>query len=258
MKKALLVTLQACVLAAIASSAVAADKLVFGIALEPYPPFSFKSGKGDWSGFEPEMITAVCARMQADCTLNEMSWDGLIPALKSQQVDVVLNSLSITPERQQVIDFTQPYFFTRALWIGESALPLEATPEGLKGKIIGVQGSTTHSAFVKKYYGATSTIRYYNDQDDILSDLRSGRIDIMLGDQLVVEPLLDQPENSMLASKGVAPLDPLFGEGVGAGVRKGNDALRERLNVALQALRDDGTYQKIQQRYFKTDISALE
>lgn len=258
MKKTLLVTLQACLLAGIASSAMAADKLVFGIALEPYPPFSFKSGKGDWSGFEPEMITAVCARMQAECTLNEMSWDGLIPALKSQQVDVVLNSLSITPERQQVIDFTQPYFFTRALWIGERNLELDPTPAGLKGKIIGVQGSTTHAAFVKKYYAEDSTIRYYNDQDDLLADLRSGRVDIMLADQLVVEPLLELPDNAMLASKGVAPLDPLFGDGVGAGVRKGNGALRERLNVALQALRTDGSYEKIRERYFKTDISALE
>ncbi|MBV6821923.1 transporter substrate-binding domain-containing protein [Pseudomonas sp. PD9R] len=257
MKKTLLVTLQACLLAGIASTSFAADKLVFGIALEPYPPFSFKSGKGDWSGFEPEMITAVCARMKADCTLNEMSWDGLIPALKSQQVDVVLNSLSITPERQQVIDFTQPYFFTRALWIGDRSMELDPTPAGLKGKIIGVQGSTTHSAFVKKYYGE-SNIRYYNDQDDILADLRSGRVDIMLADQLVVEPLLEKPDNSMLASKGVAPLDPLFGDGVGAGVRKGNDALRERLNVALQSLRDDGSYEKIRARYFKTDITTLQ
>lgn len=256
MKKTLLVTLQACLLAGIACTASAADKLVFGIALEPYPPFSFKSGKGEWSGFEPEMITAVCERMKAECKLNEMSWDGLIPALKSQQVDVVLNSLSITPERQQVIDFTQPYFFTRALWIGDRSMELDPTPAGLKGKIIGVQGSTTHAAFVKKYYGE-STVRYYNDQDDILSDLRSGRVDIMLADQLVVEPLLDNPDNSMLASKGVAPMDPLFGDGVGAGVRKGNDALRERLNVALQSLRDDGSYEKIRQRYFKTDISAL-
>jgi len=79
----------------------------------------------------------------------------------------------------------------------------------------------------------------------------------MLADQLVVEPLLDNPDNSMLASKGVAPMDPLFGDGVGAGVRKGNDALRERLNVALKSLRDDGSYEKIRQRYFKTDISAL-
>ncbi|SEM38902.1 amino acid ABC transporter substrate-binding protein, PAAT family [Pseudomonas sp. ok272] len=257
MKKALLMTLQACLLAGVASTALAADKLVFGIALEPYPPFSFKSGKGDWSGFEPEMITAVCAQMKAECTLNEMSWDGLIPALKSQQVDVVLNSLSITPERQQVIDFTQPYFFTRALWIGDRSMELVPTPAGLKGKIIGVQGSTTHSAFVKKYYG-DSTIRYYNDQDDILADLRSGRVDIMLADQLVVEPLLDKPDNSMLAGKGLAPIDPLFGDGVGAGVRKGSDALRERLNVALQAMRDDGTYEKIRARYFKSDITVLE
>lgn len=258
MKKTLLLLLQACVLTCAGAPAFAADKVVFGIALEPYPPFSYKNGSGAWSGFEPDMISAVCAQMQADCKLNEMAWDGLIPALKSQQVDVVLNSLSITPERKEVIDFTQPYFFTRALWVADASLKVDPTPEGLKGKIIGVQGSTTHSAYIKKYFGTNSTVRYYNDQDDILADLRSGRIDIFLADQLAVEPLLDSPDNAMLASKGVAPLDPLFGEGVGAGVRKGNDALRERLNVALQALRDNGTYEKIRAKYFKTDISSLE
>lgn len=256
MKKTLLLMLQAGLLTAVASSACAADKLVFGIALEPYPPFSLKNGKGEWSGFEPQIINALCARMKADCVLSEMSWDGLIPALKSQQVDVVLNSLTITPERQQVIDFTQPYFYTRALWVGDRSLPLEPTPAGLKGKTIGVQGSTTHAAFVKKYYGAASSIRYYTTQDDLISDLRSGRVDIMLADQLVLEPLLDMPDNAMLASKGLAPLDPLFGEGVGAGVLKGNDALRERLNLALQSLRTDGSYDQIRRQYFKADVAV--
>ncbi|WP_165676205.1 transporter substrate-binding domain-containing protein, partial [Metapseudomonas otitidis] len=181
---------------------------------------------------------------------------GLIPALKAQQVDVVLNSLSITPERRQVVDFSEPYFFTPALWVADRSLDVAPTPEGLKGLIIGVQGSTTHSAYVKAYYGKTSTVRYYNDQDDLLADLRSGRVDILLADQLAVEPLLDLPDNAMLASKGVAPQDPLLGEGVGAAVRKGNDALRERLNQTLQALRDDGTYDAIRSRYFKTDIAA--
>lgn len=249
-------TLLALLLATASHAATAQETIVFGIALEPYPPFSFKSGKGDWSGFEPELIRAVCERLQAQCPLNEMAWDGLIPALKAQQVDVVLNSLSITPERRQVVDFSEPYFFTPALWVADRSLDVAPTPEGLKGLIIGVQGSTTHSAYVKAHYGKTSTVRYYNDQDDLLADLRSGRVDILLADQLAVEPLLDLPDSAMLASKGVAPQDPLLGEGVGAAVRKGNDALRERLNQTLQALRDDGTYDAIRSRYFKTDIAA--
>ncbi|BBP80639.1 amino acid ABC transporter [Pseudomonas sp. Pc102] len=258
MKRSLIALLQAALLAGVASVAVAQEKIVFGIAQEAYPPFSFKSGKGQWSGFEPELIAALCMRMQVQCPLNEMAWDGLIPALKAQQVDVVLNSLSITPERREVVDFSEPYFFTPALWVADRSLDVQPTPEGLKGLIIGVQGSTTHSAYAKKYFGKDSTVRYYNAQDDILADLRSGRIDIMLADQLAVEPVLELPDNAMLAGKGVAPQDPLFGEGVGAAVRKGNDALRERLNLALQALRDDGTYDTLRGHYFKADISARQ
>jgi len=242
-----------------ASSAYAADdKIIFAISQEPYPPFSWKASSGEWSGFEPDLIREICKQMQADCRFHELAWDGLIPALNSKQADVILNSLSITPERKQVVDFTEAYLQTPALWVAEKALNLTPTPEGLKGKTIGVQGSTSSSSYLKSYFGKTSKVRYYNDQDDVLSDLRNGRIDIMLADQISIEPMLDRPENNMLESKGVAPKDPLFGEGIGAAVRKGEDALRERLNQALAELRKDGRLQTLSAPYFKPDILALD
>jgi len=241
------------------SSAQAADeKIVFAISQEPYPPFSWKASSGEWSGFEPDLIRELCKQMQADCRFHELAWDGLIPALNSKQVDVILNSLSITPERKQVVDFTEPYLQTPALWVGEKALKLEPTVEGLKRKTIGVQGSTSSASYLKNYFSKTSTVRYYNDQDDALSDLRNGRVDIMLADQISIEPMLDKPENSLLESKGAAPKDPLFGEGIGAAVRKGEDALREKLNQALAELRADGRMHKLSEPYFKADILAQD
>jgi len=242
-----------------ASFAHAADeKIIFAISQEPYPPFSWKASTGEWSGFEPDLIRELCKQMQADCRFHELAWDGLIPALNSKQVDVILNSLSITPERKQVVDFTEAYLQTPALWVAEKALNLTPTPEGLKGKTIGVQGSTSSASYLKTYFGKTSKVRYYNDQDDVLSDLRNGRIDIMLADQISIEPMLDRAENNLLESKGVAPKDPLFGEGIGAAVRKGEDALRERLNQALAELRKDGRMQTLSAPYFKPDILALD
>ncbi|HWD30183.1 MAG TPA: transporter substrate-binding domain-containing protein [Pseudomonas sp.] len=258
MKKTIVAFVQTFILAGAINVAQAEDKVVFAIAQEPYPPFSFKNSSGVWSGFEPALITEVCKRMQAQCSLKELAWDGLIPALRSKQADVIMNSMSITPEREQVVDFTDPYIETPALWVGDAALELTPTPEGLKGKTIGVQGSTSHSAYVKQYFGEGSTLRYYNDQDDLLADLRSGRIDIMLADKISVEPMLALPDNSMLVSKGVAPADPLFGKGIGAAVRKGDDALREKLNQALKAVREDGTYDAIGARYFKSSVSASQ
>jgi len=234
------------------------DKITFAISQEPYPPFSWKDSSGTWSGFEPDLIRALCKQMQADCRFAELAWDGLIPALNSKQADVILNSLSITPERKQVVDFTEPYLQTPALWVAEKAVNLTPTPEGLKRKIIGVQGSTSHATYIKTYFAKNSKIRYYNDQDDILGDLRSGRVDIMLADQISIEPMLERPENAELESKGIAPKDPLFGEGIGAAVRKGDNKLRERLNQALDALRQNGQMQALSAPYFKADILALD
>jgi polar amino acid transport system substrate-binding protein len=247
MKKTLVAVVHSLLLAGAINAAHAQDKVVFAISQEPYPPFSFRNSNGAWSGFEPDLISEVCKRMQAECSLKGMAWDGLIPALRSKQVDVIMNSMSITPEREQVVDFSDPYIETPALWVGDAALELTPTPEGLKGKIIGVQGSTSHSAYVKEYFGKGSTIRYYNDQDDLLADLRSGRIDIMLADKISVEPMLALPDNAMLAGKGI-----------GAAVRKGDDALREKLNQALKAVREDGTYDAIGARYFKSSVTAAQ
>jgi len=247
-------------LGAVAATSVQAaeDKIIFAISQEPYPPFSWKASDGKWSGFEPDLIRELCKQMQADCRFHELAWDGLIPALNSRQVDVILNSLSITPERKQVVDFTEAYLTTPALWVGEKGMDLTPTPEGLKRKIIGVQGSTSSATYLKNYFAKTSSVRYYNDQDDVLSDLRNGRIDIMLADQISIEPMLERAENNLLESKGVAPKDPLFGEGIGAAVRKGEDALRERLNEALSVLRKDGRMQRLSAPYFKADILALD
>lgn len=256
MKKILKTLAGGCLFAVLAQHAVAAEKIVFGIAQEPYPPFSMKSGNGNWNGFEPELIKALCERMQAECPLKEVAWDGLIPALQSSQIDVILNSMSITAEREKVIDFSQPYYQTPAMWVAEQNLELVTTPEGLKGKVIGVQGSTSNATFVKEYYAKGSTLRYYNTQDDMTSDLQSGRIDVMLADALTIEPFIKTPAGKGLADKGLAPKDPLFGSGIGAAIRKGDKALKDKINTALASLKADGSYDKIRSRFFSVDISA--
>lgn len=256
MKNMLRSLLAGALLGSLTSQVVAADQIVFGIALEPYPPFSMKSGNGDWSGFEPELIEALCERMQAQCPLKEVAWDGLIPALQSNQIDAILNSLSITEERQKVIDFSEPYYQTPAMWVADRSRELLTTPEGLEGKLIGVQGSTSNATFAKTYYGKTSTLRYYSTQDDMIADLQSGRIDVMLADALTVEPILKSAAGAGLADKGLAPSDPLFGSGIGVAMRKGESALQQRINTALASLKTDGTYDRIRSRYFSIDISA--
>jgi len=256
-KKTFTRLLQASLLLGAAGWAGAQEKLVFGISQEVYPPFSYTDSSGNWTGFEPDLVRAVCQQMKVTCTFNAIAWDGLIPALNAKQIDVILNSVSITDERRQVVDFSEPYLITPSVWIGEKTINLEPTAAGLKGKKIGVQSSTVHAVYVKERFKG-STIRYYADRNDIFAELRSGRIDIMLVDQMGIEEILDLPLNAGLQIKGKAEQDKLLGEGIGAVVRKGDDALREQLNQALDALRKNGKMQEIAKPYLDDDFLALD
>jgi len=257
-KKTFTRLLQASLLLGAAGLAFAQEKLVFGISQEVYPPFSYTDSQGNWTGFEPDLVRAVCEQMKVTCTFNAIAWDGLIPALNAKQIDVILNSVSITDERKKVVDFTDAYLITPSVWIGEKSIKLEPSAAGLKGKKIGVQQSTAHAVFVKERFAKTSSLRHYADRNDIFAELRSGRIDIMLVDQMGVDEILNLPINAELEIKGKAPQDPLLGEGIGAVVRKGDNTLRERLNIALDALRKDGRMQKIAAPYISDDFLVLE
>ena len=99
-------------------AARADDTLRFGVAAEPYPPFTSKDSSGKWVGFEVDLMNAVCAQMQAKCEIVEVAWDGIIPALQANKFDVIWSSMSITEKRKQTIDFTDKYYHTPAVIIG--------------------------------------------------------------------------------------------------------------------------------------------
>lgn len=238
-------------------AARADDAIKFGVAAEPYPPFSSKDSSGKWVGFEIDLMDAVCAHMQAKCQLVETAWDGIIPALQEKKIDVIWSSMSITAERKQKIDFTDKYYQTPAVLIGpksESVTVDWSNPDSLKGKIIGVQTSTIHYNFMQKYFGSTATIKTYDTQDNCNADLVAGRVDLVMADSVALAEFLKSDQGKDIEVKATAPKDPIFGEGVGGGVRKDDPDLRAKLNAALAAVRADGTYDKIAKQYFDFNI----
>lgn len=245
--------------AAIALSGVAAkaDEVIrFGVAAEPYPPFSSKDASGKWVGFEIDLMDAVCEAMQAQCQLVEVAWDGIIPALQEKKIDVIWSSMSITPERAQVIDFTEKYYNTPAVIIGPKSETVEVdfeNPESLSGKIIGVQTSTIHANYVQKYFAQAAQIKLYDTQDNANADLIAGRVDLVMADSLALDAFMKSPEGADFEVKAQVPDDPLLGEGVGGGIRKG-DPLREKLSEAIEQVRANGTYGTIAEKYFDFDI----
>nr|WP_246326939.1 transporter substrate-binding domain-containing protein [Burkholderia guangdongensis] len=241
----------------IAPAHAAQDVLRFGVAAEPYPPFTTKSPSGQWGGFEADLIRALCDQMKAKCEIKEVAWDGIIPALLSSKIDVIFNSMTITPEREKVIAFSRPYYDTPATFVAPKSEKLTFSPDGLKGKVIGVQGSTTNAEFLKLAYGNSAKIQLYNTQDDCNADLVAGRIDAMYLDQLAVLAFLKTSDGSSFEMKGegTAKRDPVtFGTGIGAGIRKNDTALKQQIDQALVQLHASGKYAQISKKYFPIDL----
>ncbi len=248
------------VLAAVAalafSSSAFADPLKFGVAAEPYPPFTSPDASGNWVGWEVDFLGAICKQAALDCVITPTAWDGLIPALTSGQIDVIMSSMSITAERAKTIDFSDHYYNTPAMIVATKGSGLKPTPEGLAGKIIGVQVSTTHEAYAQKYFAPTAAeIKTYQTLDEQNQDLAAGRIDAGMADSIALDAFLSSDAGKACCeSEGNVQDDPeILGQGVGFGLRKG-DPLKDKLNAAIKAIRADGTYAAITAKYFKSDI----
>lgn len=232
-------------------AAQAKADLKFGVAAEPYPPFTSKDPSGKWVGWEVDLMDAVCAQMKEKCELVEVAWDGIIPALTAKQIDVIWSSMSITADRKKTIDFTMMYYNTPTVIIGAKTGDTDITPEHLKGKTIGVQVSTIHQKYVEKYYGAGSTIKTYQTQDEANNDLASGRLDYIQADASALDAFLKTDQGAACCElKGQVPEDKeILGEGVGGGIRKEDTELKAKLDAAIEALAKAGEINKITEKY---------
>ena len=244
----------AATLATLATGAFAQDKLRIGVE-GAYPPFSFKQADGSLAGFDIDIAMALCAEMKRDCELVEQDWDGMIPALKAKKFDAIVASMSITEERKRQIDFSEKYYQTPARLVARTDAGFEGTPEGLSGKRIGVQRGATHQCYAEKMF-PDAEIVLYGTQEEVFRDLVLGRIDAQLSDSLIAqESFLSKDDGAEFAFLGGDHLDvECYGEGVGIAVRQGEEELRDALSAAIAAIREDGTYAKINDKYFAFDI----
>ncbi|MEM8570870.1 MAG: transporter substrate-binding domain-containing protein [Pseudomonadota bacterium] len=250
MKRSFLAVASTMLIAA-ASPALAIDICVEGA----YPPFSVTAEDGSIQGFDIDIANALCDEMGVSCEMVKVDWDGIIPALLEQKCDAIVASMSITPDRAQVIDFTNKYYNTPARLVAEEGTDLVDSPEGLAGKRIGVQRGSIHHGYVESAFPESSAI-YYNTQDEAHLDLIAGRVDAVMADAVVLDlGFLQTPDGEGFAFFGEPHYDPEHhGEGVGIGVRKQDGELRENLNAAIAAIRANGAYEAIGAKYFDFDI----
>jgi arginine/ornithine transport system substrate-binding protein len=221
-----------------------------------YPPFNFVDTEGKLQGFDVDIANALCEKMQAKCEVVAQAWDGIIPGLLEKKYDAIVASMSITEERKQKVDFTGKYYQTPAKFVTKKGAGIDISKDGLKGKTIGVQVSTIHENFVRDNFGDVATIKTYDTQENANLDLAAGRLDAILADSVA----LDEGFLKTDAGKDFEFVGPdftdkkWFGEGAGIAVRKEDPQLRDALNAAIDAIRQDGTYKKLNDKYFKFDI----
>lgn len=242
--------------ALLACSAHANDWKKIRIGVEgAYPPFSQVGPDGKLKGFDIDIANALCAQMKAECTLVQQDFDGMIPALQAHKFDAVIASMSITEERKRSVLFTDKYYKVPNRFIAKTGARLDITPEGLKGKRIGVQRASTNDRYATETFKQSEIVRY-NKQDEIYLDLAAGRLDGTIVDAVAAQNgFLSKPEGKGFAFVGPAFNEvKYFGAGAGIALRKSDTELQKKFNDAIAAIRANGTYKQIEARYFDFDI----
>ncbi|WP_433738194.1 ABC transporter substrate-binding protein [Pseudomonas putida] len=231
------------------SAGAMAENLKMGIEAA-YPPFNNKDASGQVVGFDREIGDALCAKMKVECSVVTSDWDGIIPALNAKKFDFLISSMSITDERKQAVDFTDPYYSNKLQFIAPKNVDFKTDKAALKGKVIGAQRATLAGTFLEDTYGDDITIKLYDTQENAYLDLTSGRLDGILADKYVNYEWLKSDAGRSYEFKG----DPVEeSDKIGIAVRK-NDPIREKLNAALKEIVADGTYKKINDKYFPFSI----
>lgn len=246
----------AAIVALAAGVAGAAEMKKIKIGTEgAYPPFNNLTADGKLVGFDIEIAEALCVEMKVECEFVTQDWDGIIPALIAGKFDAIIASMSITDERKKVVDFSEKYYSTPpAIAVPKDSKLTGVTASDLAGIRMGAQSSTTHSNYAEAKY-PDADLQLYPTPDEYKLDLASGRIDAAIDDVIVLDEWLKTDDGACCRLLGAVTPDPVInGEGAGIAIRKGEDELRTMLNDAIKAIRANGKYKEINDKYFSVDV----
>jgi lysine-arginine-ornithine-binding protein len=217
-----------------------------------YAPFNYFDSNNELQGFDIEIAKALCDKMQVKCTFVAQDWDGIIPGLIAGKYDAIVASMSITEERKKVVDFTDKYYNTPAQFITQKEGGVtDTSPAALAGKSLGAQSATTHATYLEDMY-KDSDVKLYPTQDEANLDLANGRLDAILADSVVLYDWLTKTEDGKCCHAVGEPIRNVkyFGEGAGIAIRKDDPDLTAKFNKAIAEIVADGTYKKINDKYF--------
>ncbi|ACS80345.1 glutamine ABC transporter substrate-binding protein GlnH [Maridesulfovibrio salexigens] len=212
-----------------------------------FPPFEFKDpATGKHTGFDVELWEAIAKKIGADYDLQPMDFNGIIPGLQSNQLDVGIAGITIKPERAKVVDFSDGYYNSGLLILVKKDENSVNGIEDLKGKIIATKLSTSSADFAKT--AGAKEVKLYPNNDAMFMELMTGGADAVIFDSPVIADFMRK------AGKGqVKVVGPLYnGQQYGIAFPKGS-SLVAKVNAALKDLREDGTYRELYVKWFGTE-----
>ena len=206
-----------------------------------YPPYNFLNDDGEVDGFERELGDELCTRAELTCEWVTNDWDSIIPNLVSGNYDTIMAGMSITDERDEVIDFTQDYYPpTESVYVGMSE---DADMMG----VVAAQTGTIQAAYVAE---SGATLLEFATGDETIAAVRSGEADAVFADMDFLLPYTEEPD-LMLVGEGV----PLGG-GIGLGLRESDTELKEKMDAAITSMKEDGTLNELLIKWFGEETTT--
>ena len=193
-----------------------------------YPPYNFINDAGEVDGFERELGDELCVRAALTCEWVVNDWDSIIPNLVSGNYDTIIAGMSITAERDEVIDFTQNYTQPDA-----SAYMALSADVNLSGAVIAAQTNTIQASFVA---ASGATLVEFSTPEETVAAVKNGEADAVLADKSYLVPVAEADNSLVLLAQ-----QELIGGGVGMGVRESDNDLRDKFNAAIASMKADGS-----------------
>lgn len=215
-----------------------------------YKPLSYTDAEGKLIGFEIDLINALCEEMKAQCDISSQEWDGLIPGLQAKKFDAIIAGMSITPERLEKVDFTEPYLSNGLILVAKKGDDI-SVQDDFADLAVGAQRATIAAQYIEDTY-PKAKVNLYDTQENAYLDLTSGRIRALFSDKVTAAFWLTSEEGSAFEQKGA---EFKADDTMGIAVRKG-DELASKFNSALEALKASGKYDEIAAPYFGTSTTA--
>ena len=211
-----------------------------------YPPYNFLNDKGEVDGYEREIGDEMCKRAELTCEWVTNEWDSIIPNLTSGNYDTIIAGMSITDEREQVIDFTQNYIPPAA-----SAYAALSADADIKGGVIAAQTSTIQAGFVAE---SGATLLEFATYDETVAAVRNGEADAVFADKDALVPAVEESGGELVFVGDDVPL----GGGVGMGLRESDPELKAKFDAAITSMKEDGTINTAIKKWFGEEAKIFE